>query len=266
MFGRPFGWLFASSPRPIAAVGFPLQSRARVRVYLSILKQFYVFFARVLYPKFGSYSLSSQRCPGILKYCWRIFWKGLRFTSSCFDCFTMDRHHRYESTKGAEGTFYSDVKDYYMFCQTVLRHDDSAKTEMSHNKRTIGMAILYNTGVCGWACVCQTQRAGHRWLFAAYQWSIRWGGIIYSLIGLWFYAEVCSCFYRSGYRHNNSRFNIRNQFILLHYSWGELPHSYLFVCMQFYFHTCNGCFTARAGRCYGWRFWPGLSHWCDPPG
>ena len=213
------------------------------------------FFARVFVSKIWVLFSIFTTMPGYFKILLKDILKRPSLYFFLFlIVFTMDRHHRYESTKGAEGTFYSDVKDYYMFLPNgFLRHDDSAKTEMSHNKRTIGMAILYTPAFAVGHVYARLSGQATDGYSLPYQWSIRWGSIIYSLIGLWFLRRSLLMFFTEAVTAITIAGLIFGTNLFYYtYSWGELPHSYLFCLYAvFIFHTLQWLLHCK-GRSLLW--------------
>lgn len=144
--------------------------------------------------------------------------------------FTFDRHSRYEHSKDDSGTFYSDVYDYYRFLPDIFLNDAKVSEPLiQQNRRTIGMAIMYSPAFALGHLKAKLTHQECNGYSKPYQWSVRWGSIIYVLLGLLFcrlslllfFSEwavfitlVCTLFGSNLFYYT--------------YSWGELPHSYLF--------------------------------------
>lgn len=184
--------------------------------------------------------------PGYLKIVWNDILKRPSLYFFVFlIIFTFDRHHRYEGTKGPEGTFYSDVQEYYAFLPNFfLQGDDPAYYEMSHSKRTIGMAILYSPAFAVGHIYAKLSGQVANGYSPPYQWSIRWGSIIYCLIGLWYLRRSLLLFFNETVTTVAIASLIFGTNLFYYtYSWGELSHVYLFFLYSvFIFHSLQWLF------------------------
>ncbi len=144
--------------------------------------------------------------------------------------FTIDRHHRYESSLGDRGTFYYDVQEYYRYLPDVFINSDSvAHSSIESNQRTIGMAILYSPGFFVGHVLAKLNNQNQDGYSYYYQWAIRWGSIIYCFIGL-YYCRKSLLFYFNEMITLISLVAVffGTNLAYYTYSWGEMPHSYLF--------------------------------------
>jgi hypothetical protein len=146
--------------------------------------------------------------------------------------FSIDRHHRFESSKksDAPGPFYSDVFEYYTFLPDYFL-DVRLMKELNPatNKRTIGMAILYSPAFFVGHAIAGLSGEVQNGYSEPYQWNVRWGSIIYCLIGLFFCRKNLLFFFKEPVvlLALICVFFGTNLFYYT-YGWGELPHSYLF--------------------------------------
>lgn len=143
--------------------------------------------------------------------------------------FSIDRHKRLESFRNSErGPFHSDVAEYYSFLPGYFLGDNFGQA-FETNRRTLGMAIMYLPAFSvghAIAVYADAPRTGHSW---PYRSSVRWGSILYSMLGLlicrksllFFFKEpvvlislICVWFGTNLFYYT--------------YGWGEFPHSYLF--------------------------------------
>lgn len=144
--------------------------------------------------------------------------------------FSVDRHRRYEGHKDDLGTFYSDVYEYYRYLPDLFIYGaEATRPIIEVNKRTIGMAILYSPGFVVGHIKAKLEGAPLTGYSEPYQWAVRWGTILYVLLGLFFcrlnllmfFNELTTCISLIGI------FFASNLFYYT-YTWGEYPHSYLF--------------------------------------
>ncbi|MDI1355096.1 MAG: hypothetical protein PSX36_09265 [bacterium] len=145
--------------------------------------------------------------------------------------FSLDRHHRYECSVDPEnGPFYSDVFEYYSFLpEYFLNFQQVPEQNVSTTKRTVGMAIMYAPAFfVGHAIAIETGEVDDGYS-PPYHWSIRWGSIIYCLLGLFFCHKNLLLFFKEPIAAVTVLcvFFGTNLFFYT-YGWGELPHSYLF--------------------------------------
>ncbi len=144
--------------------------------------------------------------------------------------FSIDRHKRYESNKDDLGSFYSDIGEYYRYLPDLfIVGPEASKQAIKQNKRTIGMALLYTPGFIVGHVKAKLEGAALTGYSKPYQWAVRWGTILYVLLGIFFcrlnllmfFNEVITCISLI------CLFFATNLFYYT-YSWGEMPHSYLF--------------------------------------
>ena len=153
--------------------------------------------------------------------------------------FSVDRHRRLEFTSDSKlGPFYSDVKEYYSFLPDFFLNDDKTlDSNIVTNKRTIGLAVLYAPFFFlgdATAILTDAPRNGYS---QPYQWSIRWGSIIYTLLGLFFCRKNLLFFFKEPVVLVSLLciFFGTNLFFYT-YSIGEMPHSYLFCLYAVFIH------------------------------
>ncbi len=153
--------------------------------------------------------------------------------------FTFDRHHRYEAHKENLGTFYQDVEQYYRFLPNFfIDSPEVAETGIKQNKRTIGMALMYAPGFAIGHLKAKLTGAPATGYSLPYQWAVRWGSIIYVIIGLFFCRKSLLMFFSETVTLIVliSLLFATNLFYYT-YSWGELAHGYLF-CLNAIFIYC----------------------------
>lgn len=144
--------------------------------------------------------------------------------------FTFDRHHRYEHGKEGIGTFYSDVFEYYRFLPDLfINGGPEAEQAIKQSKRTVGMAMLYAPAFFIGNAIAKYNGDKTDGYSLPYQQSARWGSIVFCLLGLWFLRKSLLLFF------NEVVVTISLVALLFGtnlfyytYSWGELPHVYLF--------------------------------------
>lgn len=145
--------------------------------------------------------------------------------------FSIDRHHRLEFTSDTKlGPFYSDVKEYYSFLPDFFLNDEKTlDSNFETNKRTIGLALLYTPFFFFGDAVAIISDAPRNGYSQPYQWSIRWGSIIYTLLGLFLCRSSLLLFFKEPivFLSLLCVFFGTNLFFYT-YSIGEMPHSYLF--------------------------------------
>jgi hypothetical protein len=160
--------------------------------------------------------------------------------------FTIDRHQRYENSKDDHGTFYSDVYEYYKYLPDIfIKGIHSTETEIKTNRRTIGMAILYLPAFIVGDCYAKISGQKRDGYSKPYQWSIRWGSIIYCFIGLIFCRKNLLYFFNEAITLLVLICTLFGTNLFYYtYSWGELPHSYLF-CLYSIFTHCTLSWVIR---------------------
>lgn len=151
--------------------------------------------------------------------------------------FTVDRHKRHEFKGDPQnGPIFSDVLEYYRFLPDLFLNDPEVSAPLINvNKRTLGMAVLYSPAFVTGHLLAKHNGEDLTGYSPSYQWTLRWGSIIYSLLGLWlcrknlrrFFSEwvtfvslICIWFGTNLFYYT--------------YSWGEMPHSYLFFLYSFF--------------------------------
>jgi hypothetical protein len=145
--------------------------------------------------------------------------------------FTIDRHHRFESSVNKEnGPFDSDVLEYYTFLpEYFLDFKQVPELNLNTNKRTVGMAIMYSPAfLVGHLLAIYTHDVDDGYS-PPYHWSIRWGSILYCILGLFFSRKSLRMFFNEVVTAITLAciFFGTNLFYYT-YGWGELPHTYLF--------------------------------------
>jgi hypothetical protein len=146
--------------------------------------------------------------------------------------FTLDRHHRWEASTdpGKYGPFESDVAQYYSYLPDLFYGPaDSLHENLQSNKRTIGMAVMYAPAFALGHVIAGATGAvqdGYSW---PYKWAVRWGSIIYVLIGLLFCRKNLRMFFSD----ITTTVTLACVFFgtnLFYYTYaiGEYPHGYLF--------------------------------------
>jgi len=145
--------------------------------------------------------------------------------------FSIDRHHRLECSVDKEnGPFYGDAFEYYSFLPEYFLDFKQVPEQNFHTtKRTIGMAIMYTPAFFVGHWIVEYTNDVDDGYSPPYQWSIRWGSIIYSLLGLFFCRKNLLMFFSE----TVTAITLACVFFatnLLHYTYaeGEFPHGYLF--------------------------------------
>jgi hypothetical protein len=145
--------------------------------------------------------------------------------------FSIDRHHRYESSIDDEnGPFYSDVFEYYSFLpEYFLDFKQVPEQNFKTTKRTVGMAVMYAPAFFVGHWIAQYTGDVDDGYSPPYHWSIRWGSIIYCLLGLMFCRKNLLLFFKDPIVVIALAciFFGTNLFYYT-YGSGEFPHSYLF--------------------------------------
>jgi hypothetical protein len=154
--------------------------------------------------------------------------------------FTVDRHHRYESGIGEWGTFYYDVLEYYRYLPDIFINDpETSEHFLRTNKRTVGMAIMYSPAFVVGHLLAYIQDVPASGYTEPYQWSVRWGSIIYSIIGLFFLRRCLLRFFPELIvMITLITVFFATNLLYYTYSWGEMPHSYLFFLYAAFIHVC----------------------------
>ena len=146
--------------------------------------------------------------------------------------FTIDRHHRYEisSNPKAYGPFELDVAEYYSFLPTFFyQNSDSVSINFKENKRTIGMAIMYSPSFFGGHTIATFTGEIKNGYSEPYKWSIRWGSIIYLILGLLFCRKSLLLFFDDIIVSISLICVLFGTNLFFYtYCYGEMPHSYLF--------------------------------------
>lgn len=145
--------------------------------------------------------------------------------------FSIDRHSRYEITENKpNGPFASDVFDYYTFLpEYFLDYEQVPGINFHTNRRTVGMAIMYSPAFFVGHCVAKYTGETADGYSRPYQWAVRWGSIIYCLIGLFLCRQTLLVFFSEAVVAISlvCVFLGTNLFAYT-YGTGEFPHSYLF--------------------------------------
>ena len=112
--------------------------------------------------------------------------------------FTIDRHHRYEISSNSEkyGPFELDVAEYYSFLPKFFyQNNDSVIANFQKKKRTIGMSIMYSPSFIVGHILAEYSGEKKNGYSEPYRWSIRWGSIIYCILGLLFCRKCLLLFF-----------------------------------------------------------------------
>lgn len=144
--------------------------------------------------------------------------------------FTIDRHHRLEHHVNEFAPFTSDVREYYQLLpELFLNESGTADQSIRENKRTIGMAVMYAPAFFVGHTIAKYKGETLNGYSDSYRWAIRWGSIIYSILGLIFLRKALLFFFKESVVTITLAcvFFGANLFYYT-YGWGEMPHSYLF--------------------------------------
>jgi 4-amino-4-deoxy-L-arabinose transferase-like glycosyltransferase len=165
--------------------------------------------------------------------------------------FSIDRHHRWEFSKDeAYGPFYSDVQEYYSFLPDILLgNEQSAEANFKNNKRTVGMALMYAPSFFVADIIANANGQPRTGYSKPYQWSIRWGSIIYVFLGLLF----CRLNLRMFFSETITTISLACLFFgtnlfFYTYSTGEMPHSYLFFLYSAFVYFCLRWFREKKNK------------------
>ena len=145
--------------------------------------------------------------------------------------FTFDRHHRFEFHPDEKmGPFFSDPAEYYRYLPDFFIHGaNESEQSIRSNKRTIGMAIMYAPSFFVGHLMAKHSGEpmdGYSW---PYQWTIRWGSIIYCILGLIYSRKSLLLFFREPVvAISLACIFFGTNLFLYTYGNGEFPHSYLF--------------------------------------
>ena len=144
--------------------------------------------------------------------------------------FTFDRHHRLEHAVGPMPPIASDVQEYYKLLPDIFLADPAvAEKSIRENKRTIGMAVMYAPAFFVGHHIAKYNGEILDGYSESYRWALRWGSIIYTILGLVFLRKALLLFFREITTLVTLAciFFGTNLFYYT-YGWGEMPHSYLF--------------------------------------
>jgi hypothetical protein len=156
--------------------------------------------------------------------------------------FTVDRHHRYEGSINDTGTFSYDVHEYYRYLPDVfINNSEVAHNSINSNQRTIGMAIMYSPSFLVGHLLAKLQHEPQDGYSLPYQWAIRWGSIIYCILGLAFCRKNLLIFF-SEFITLMSLIAVffATNLLFYTYTWGEMPHSYLFFLYAVFIYLTLG--------------------------
>jgi len=146
--------------------------------------------------------------------------------------FTIDRHHRYEISSNPKeyGPFELDVAEYYSFLPTFFyQNSDSVSINFKKNKRTVGMAIMYSPAFLVGHAIAACNGEIKDGYSEPYKWSIRWGSIIYCILGLLFCRKSLLLFFDDIIVSISLICILFGTNLFFYtYCYGEMPHSYLF--------------------------------------
>lgn len=173
--------------------------------------------------------------------------------------FTFDRHHRYEGGIGDSGTLTYDVAEYYRYLPNVFYHDvEEVRDSIMGNQRTIGMAIMYSPSFLVGHLLAKAQGVEQNGYTLPYQWAIRWGSIIYVLIGLFFCRKSLLLFFSelTTLIALVATFFATNLFFYT-YSWGEMSHGYLFFLYAIFIYLAQIFIREKKFSFLPWLFFVG---------
>lgn len=183
--------------------------------------------------------------------------------------FSIDSHHRLEHALGPIPPIASDVQEYYSFLPDIfLDHTEAAEQRIVHNRRTLGMAVMYAPAFAVGHFVAALNDETTDGYSESYRWALRWGSIIYVLLGLLFLRSALLFYFREVVvTITLIGIFLGTNLYYYTYGWGEMPHGYLFFLYALYAWLTIRCFKLEKYRSLVWiALIAGIIAWIRPTG
>ncbi|MBL7936470.1 MAG: hypothetical protein JNM51_11760 [Bacteroidia bacterium] len=174
----------------------------------------------------------------------------------------IDRNNRWKDWDEPNGPFEYDVSEYYCYLPYYLLDNNTTTSniEMQYGKRTLGLPIMYSPFFALGHLHAKLNNTLADGYSKSYQNWIHFGTIVYVLLGLFFIRNILL-------RHFNEIITALTLLSLIFgtnlfyytFSFGEMPHSYLFFLYSFFLFSFFKWLDIRKKRfLYGAAFCLGL--------
>jgi hypothetical protein len=187
--------------------------------------------------------------------------------------FTIDRYNRWVNFEEGRFPFVQDVDQYYSYLPAAfIEHDlsfsfpnDYWTTRVDNNhfipKVTFGMAVMYSPFfLAGHIIAHQLQYATDGYTLP-YKWSIHFGSILFTMLGLWFsrknllkfFNEYVTCTVLICILFGTNLFYYT-------YGFGEMPHAYLFFIFSLFIYFVLQWYNSKKAKfLFAFSFLAGLA-------